>query len=267
MLEDLIKIAGELDALGFNREADIVDALIRKVANPPLADIVELETGNADLELTFEELMRNKESRRGVGWGLSPEGVDKTKLVMVKSPGNWVFVIPDNVSNIERYVMSDSFKELLRKKLYGKDHWVFVVGSSPYKGDFSDPQWVVHDLVGHSVGNKFTKALVRTGVRYNDWINRQDVGSAIDKIWELLPPELQNAKEVFDRVFDISTGIMFGDITLEMALGAISSVETYHREDLTNGITLMFDSAQRWFRDQEWVDIGGNQVSMIKPWV
>jgi hypothetical protein len=265
VLKDLIKIAGELDLLGLNREADIVDALIRKVAGP-LADIVEWETGNADLELTDEERIRNKEHRRGVGWGLPPEGVDVTKWVMEKSPGDWVFVIPDNVYNIERYVMSASFEKWLKKKLYGKGHYIFVVGASPYRGDFSDPKWVVHDLVGHSVGNKFTKALVRTGVRYNDWINRQDVGFAIDKIWGLLPPELQNAEEVFDRVFDISTGIMFGIITLEVALGAISSVKTENMENLKKGITLMFESTKGWLEDQQWVTIGGNKVSIIKPW-
>jgi hypothetical protein len=266
VLEDLIKIAGELDALGLNREADIVDALIRKVAGP-LADIAEWETGNEDLKLTDEERIMNKEHRRGVGWGLPPEGVDVTKWVMEKSPGDWVFVIPDNVYNIERYVMSASFERWLKKKLYGKGHYIFVVGASPYRGDFSDPKWVVHDLVGHSVGNKFTKALVRTGVRYNDWINRQDVGFAIDKIWGLLPPELQNAEEVFDRVFDISAAIiLFEDVTLEWALGVISSVETDDMENLTKGITLMFDSAQRWLKEKKWVDIGGNKVSIIKPW-
>jgi hypothetical protein len=41
MLKDLIKIAGELDLLGLSKEADIVDALIRKVASPPLVDVAE----------------------------------------------------------------------------------------------------------------------------------------------------------------------------------------------------------------------------------
>jgi len=260
VLKDLIKIAGELDALGFNREADIVDALIRKVASPPLADVAEWETGDANVALTDREVLEQKESRRGVGWGLSPEGVETAKLIMRESPGNWVFVIPDNIYNLEEKIKSKSFEEWLRKKVYGKDHWVFVVGAAPIKGDYKDPRWMVHDLVGHSAGNGF--------IKYNTWGIDEDFKSAIDKIWDLLPPDLQNAKENFDRVFDISAAIILDkDVTLEWALGVISSVETDDREDLTNGITLMFDSAQRWFRDQEWVDIGGNQVSMIKPWV
>jgi hypothetical protein len=177
-----------------------------------------------------------------------------------------VFIIPDNIYNIERYVMSASFEKWLKKKLYGKGHYIFVVGTSPVKGDFSDPKWVVHDLVGHSVGNKFTKALERTGVKYTDWIRRQGVGFAIANIWGLLSPELKNAEDAFDRVFDISTGIMFGDITLEMALGAISSVKTEDMEYLKKVITLMFESTKGWLEDQQWITIGGNKVSMIKPW-
>lgn len=141
-----------------------------------------------------------------------------------------------------------------------------MVGAAPYRGDFSDPQWVVHDLVGHSVGNKFTKLLMASGVGYNGWINRMDVMFAIDKIWGLLPPELQNAEETFDRVFDISAGIIFGAITLEGALEAITSVRTDNMENLKKSITLMFDSAQSWITGQEWMNIGGNNVSIIKPW-
>lgn len=266
MLKDLIKMAGELDALGLKREADIIDSLIKKFAGPPLIDVGEWETGDKDLKLTDEERIRNKEHRRGVGWGLPPEGVDKAKWIMEKSPGDWVFVIPDNVYEIEKKIWSASFEKWLKKKVYGKGHYIFVVGAAPFRGDFDNPQWVVHDLVGHSVGNKFTKLLIASGMRYNDWIGRLDVMFAIDKVWDLLPPELQNAEETFDRVFDISAGIIFGAITLEGALEAIKSVRTDNMENLKKSITLMFDSAQSWLDDQKWMNIGGNKVSIIKPW-
>lgn len=104
MIKDLIKMAGELDALGLSREADIIDSLIKKFASPPLADIGEWETGDKDLKLTDEERIGNREHRRGVGWGLSPEAVGVAKWVMEKSPGKWVFVIPDNVYEIEKKI-------------------------------------------------------------------------------------------------------------------------------------------------------------------
>lgn len=66
MLKDLIKMAGELDALGLKREADIIDSLIKKFASPPLADVGEWETGDADLELTDIELREGKGAEEGL---------------------------------------------------------------------------------------------------------------------------------------------------------------------------------------------------------
>lgn len=177
---------------------------------------------------------------------------------MKKSPGDWVFVIPDNVYKIKEKIRSASFERWLKNKMYGAGHYIFVVGAAPFKGDHKDPNWIVHDLVGHSVGNKF--------MRYNTWSAERDFKSAIDKIWSLLPHELQNAEEIFDKVFDISAGIIFGAVTLEGALEDIKSVRTDDMESLKKVITLMFDSAQSWLDDQKWLDIGGNKVSIIEPW-
>lgn len=266
MLKDLIKIAGELDLLGLSKEADIVDALIRKVASPPLVDVAEWETGDADAELTADEKIRNREERRGVGWGMLPEWVDTAKWIMEKSPGDWVFVIPDNIYKIEEKIRSASFEKWLKKKLYSKGHYIFVVGVSPFANDYQTPKWFVHDLLGHSVGNKFTKSLGRTGVKYTDWIREPVVLSAIDKIWDLIPYELKNAEKTFDKLFDISAAIMLGSMTLEVALAAINSEDIANNEWLKETITLMFDSVKIWISGQEWLDVGGNKVSIIMPW-
>lgn len=258
MLKDLIKMASKLDALGLSREADIIDSLIKKFAGPPLIDVGEWETGDADVKLTDIELHEGKEGRRGIGWSLSSKEVDTAKWIMEKSPGDWVFVIPDNVYKIEEKIRSASFEKWLKKKMYGAGYYIFVVGAAPFKGEHKDPQWVVHDLVGHSAGNKF--------IRYNTSFAEIDFKSAIGKIWGLLPHELQNAEELFDRVFDISAGIIFGAVTLEKTLEDIKSLRTDDMENLKKSITLMFDSAQSWLGDQKWLDIGGNKVSIIKPW-
>ena len=258
MIKDLIKMAGELDALGLSREADIIDSLIKKFASPPLADIGEWETGDEDVELADIELREGKEGRRGIGWGLSPKEVDTAKWIMRKSPGDWVFVIPDNVYKIKEKIRSASFERWLKNKMHGAGHYIFVVGAAPFKGDHKAPNWIVHDLVGHSVGNKF--------MRYNTSSAELDFKSAIGKIWNNLPHELQNAEEPFDRVFDISAGIIFGVVTLEGALEDIKSIETDDMESLKKVITLMFYYAQSWLDDQKWLDIGGNNVSIIEPW-
>jgi hypothetical protein len=231
-----------------------------------LEDIAEWQTGDSDTELTNEEKLRNKEHRRGIGWGMSKENVDTTKWIMEDSPGNWVFVIPDNVNNIEDKVKSDSFREWLQGRGYGEGYNIFVVGVAPFGADFSDPQWIVHDLVGHSVGNKFHDILKGYDVRYNRWVNKPDVIEAIDRVWSLLPPSLKNADETFDKEHDIAAGIIFGKINVEDAMNKISDIKSDNIELLKRDIRLMFVSANSWLGSQDWIQVGGNKVAIIYPW-
>jgi hypothetical protein len=71
MLKNLVKIASDLDAAGFKKEADIVDLIIRKVASSvdesDGLDLTEVPTSVAsDEELKklkeLEELLRSKVS-------------------------------------------------------------------------------------------------------------------------------------------------------------------------------------------------------------
>ena len=240
-------------------------ARIVKIA-APLDDIADWSTGDSDTTLTSEERLRHKTHRRGIGWGMTPKDVNTTKWIMENAPGDWVFVIPDNVNNVEDKIRSDSFKNWLSAKGYGEGHRIFVVGVAPFNADFSDPQWIVHDLVGHSVGNSFNTALKENGVRYRTWIERQDVIDAIDRVWSLLPQNLKNADETFDKKFDISSGIIFGSIRFEDAMKAIEGVETSNMDELKRDIGLMFSSAAGWMNSKVWVDVGGNKVSVIYPW-
>ena len=42
MLKNLVKIANRLDELGLTKDADLLDSIIRKLAAPPLEDIVPM---------------------------------------------------------------------------------------------------------------------------------------------------------------------------------------------------------------------------------
>ena len=229
-----------------------------------LDDVANWETGDTDTQLTQDERY-TRDHRRGIGWGMSKEYVDTTKWIMEDSPGNWVFIIPDNVRNIEEKIKFDSFKEWLQSRGYGEGYYIFVVGAAPYRNDFSDPQWIVHDLVGHSVGRKYHDILKAYDIKYDIWINRDDVKNAIYKIWSLLPENLKNADEIFDKQFDISAGIIFGKITVEDAMNAINRLESGDLELLKRDIRLMFVSANSWLNERKWVQVGGNKVNVIYP--
>jgi len=231
-----------------------------------LDDVANWETGDTNTELTRDDRDTNKTHHRGVGWGMTTEQADVAKWIMEDSPGNWVFVVPDNVKNIEDKVKSEAFKRWLEGRGYGEGYKIFVVGSAPMGGDFNDPQWIVHDLVGHSVGNKLSKLQKAYGIKVNSWINRADVIEMISRIWSLLPDNLKNTDAPFDRTFDIAAGIIFGKITLEDSLAAIEGIETDNMEGLKLNVNLMFSSARGWLSEQTWIPVGGNKVCIIYPW-
>jgi hypothetical protein len=231
-----------------------------------LDDIQNWETGDTDIELTKEERESNKTHRRGVGWDMTPEQIGITKWIMEDAPGDWVFVVPDNVKNIEEKVRSEAFKTWLQERGYGEGHNIFVVGRQPMEGDFNDPNWIVHDLVGHSVGNKFVKLQKAYGIKPNTWIGKPDSIQMIAGVWSLLPDNLKNTDAPFDRIYDIAAGIIFGKISLEDSLAVVDGMQTENATDLIRNINLMFSSARSWLGEQNWIQVGGNKVCVIYPW-
>lgn len=55
MIKELIKIASELDAAGFTKEADQVDAIIRKIAGKPSWSEHQWSTSEDSFERTFAD--------------------------------------------------------------------------------------------------------------------------------------------------------------------------------------------------------------------
>ena len=268
MIKDLIKVANRLDLLGLSREADFLDRLIFKLAEK-LEDVQYWETGDTDVELTLEEKRKNKMHRRGVGWGMTEEEIGVAKWIMEESPGNWVFIVPDNIKEIEEKVKSEAFREWLESKGYPEGYRILIVGSSPMGGDYSSPEWVVHDLVGHSVGNKFTELQKAYDIKPNRWIARSDSLEMIDRIWGLLPDNLKNVNESgFDRVMDIAAGIVFGKITKEQAMEVLPGIKTDNMDDLIKNLNLLFSSVRNWFsqQDSNYIMVGRNKVNIIYPW-
>lgn len=268
MIKDLVKVANHLDQLGLSKEADFLDGLILKISET-LDDVQYWETGDTDVELTLEEKRTNKTHRRGVGWGMTEDEIGIAKWLMEESPGNWVFIIPDNIKGIEDKVRSEGFRVWLESKGYPEGYRILIVGSSPMGGDYSSPEWVVHDLVGHTIGNKFTELQKAYDIKPNKWISRPDSLELIDRIWGLLPDNLKNVNESgFDRVNDIAAGIAFGKITREQAFQVLESITTDNMDDLVKNLNLLFSSVRAWFsqQDSNYIGVGKNRVNIIYPW-
>jgi hypothetical protein len=227
-----------------------------------LEDIVNWETENIG---SGKEPLDYEDPVSGIGYGMSRREVDITKWIMEKSPGNWVFIIPDNTTNIEAKVKSKEFEEWLESKGYEEGYYILVVGSSPLSGDFDDPNWIVHDLIGHPTAVILDDVRMAYGLG-KQWKDTSDIQKALQRIWELLPPPLQNSSDPSDKIYDICAGIVLNEITLEDALETIEDIDALDMEILKKKIRVIFIAAQSWLNRQSWFKVGKNKVAIVYSW-
>lgn len=220
----------------------------------------------SDTRITGYEEAQGIKTVEGIGWGMSDGDVEIAKSIMADSPESWVFVIPDNVRLIEEKIKSKGFKDWLEKKGYNSGYYIFVVGSQPVSGDDDSPSWIVHDLVGHSVGERFKKTQRGLGVDNFAWIDRLDVVAAVAAIHDILPKNFKNATDTFDSIFDIAAGVVLKKITPEQCLTILDGIETDNLKELKRNFEFLFSTANNWFKNQEWVQVGENKVCVIYPW-
>ena len=219
-----------------------------------LEDIVDWQTGDVTQE-------------PGIGYGMSEKDIGVMKWMLEDLPGNWVIIVPDNYNDIEMKIRSEEFRLWLESRGYGEGHIILVVGSPPMEGDFSDPKWIVHDLIGHGAERKLSKVQIAYGIGSFSWSYRKDIREVWGKIWNLLPDYLKIATDDIDRILDVNVGIILGELKLEDALGTIKRLKAGpKKEDLEKNIKVFFISAESWIREQDWVQVGGNRVSVIYPW-
>ena len=192
-----------------------------------------------------------------VGYGLGTEPfVKRAKEIMSKTGDNWVIITVGDASGLQDKIDGYIFRSWLKKKNYPKGSKIIVAGSVPYEMDFKDPEWILHDIIGHSVGDKY---VAEKGSRStNGWLNpytfeklrgqiipeyketenlRKNV---VTTLLQLLPKDTFKADVMFDRVYDIFGAIVMGYITLDQALPLMNTEE---EKELTKDI---FNFVDNW---------------------
>jgi len=148
----------------------------------------------------------------------------KTDLerMMKDTEDNWVIITLRNVENAEEQIKTQEFRDWLESKGYPEDSKVIVVGTAPIEGDYSSPEWILHDILGHAAGRQFLVPkgdLKGTGY----WLDKNQPVNlvVIEKIHDFLKEEgadIVNAEQVFDKVYDVFASIILKHISLEQAL-------------------------------------------------
>jgi hypothetical protein len=219
---------------------------------------------------------------RSIGFELSedPEAVEIAKNIMSKTKDKWVFIAFDSIENIESKVKSDDFADWLRSKEYPADSKILIVGSYPFENDFTSPNWILHDIIGHSASNKFSerlrgnKAIWGGGSIYE----QPGIKDLIDALWDIIPSDMQNAStDTLDKTCDIIASIIFEDLSKEAAMRIIPSLPVDKDEEwkMTKGgmtyewiVEQFFLTAEEWIHslDGNEIKVGNNSVNIITPW-
>ena len=193
-----------------------------------------------------------------IGYGLGNETfVKRAKEIMAPTGDNWVIITVGDVSGLESKIDGYLFQSWLKEKNYPKGTKIIVVGSVPYEDDYIEPEWILHDILGHSIGNKYFAA---RGARSPDgWLSpytfARQSGSPIlpeykqtedlrknvvNSLLQLLPQDMFKAEVLFDRIYDIFGAIAMGQIKIDQAL---PQMETEEEKELTKDI---FDFVDSW---------------------
>jgi hypothetical protein len=141
-----------------------------------------------------------------------PEFVESVKTLFNKTEDKWVIIVLDDAHAIQEEVNKEYFKEWLdsKKDVYPSNAKILIVGSYPYADDSTSPEWIVHDILGHTVGKLFLN-------EKNKFYSRVENGMIVTVHNYLANNKrpVSKADMVFDMLYDIFASIILKDLTRE----------------------------------------------------
>ena len=187
-----------------------------------------------DPEGTYRPTIGYKATRK-------PEYVKLAKEIFSKTKERWI-IIPlwDSWRPAEEIIKSSNFKKWLKSKNYPKNSKILVVGSIDPSGNlFETPDWVIHDVIGHTILEKFYSS--NLGRKYT---NKQMLNMIplIERIHNVLPKNMfpVQSYNANDMINDVFTSIILEYLKFE---DAISFAETPEEKKFIQDI---FDFSTKW---------------------
>jgi len=188
-----------------------------------------------DPEGTYRPTIGYKATRK-------PEYVKWAKEIFSKTKERWI-IIPlwDSWRPAEEIIKSSNFKKWLKSKNYPKNSKILVVGSTDtsFGGLVETPDWVIHDVIGHTIlekfysagpGRKYTKEQMSNGI------------PLIERIHNVLPKNVfpVQASNANDMINDVFTSIVLEYLKIE---DAIKFAKTPEEKKFIQDI---FDFSTKW---------------------
>jgi hypothetical protein len=188
-----------------------------------------------------------------------PKFVEDMKTIFSATEGNWVVIFMKNTYYFYKQLDTEHFKNWLASQSYPEDSKILVVASSPLQNDYTSPEWVVHDIIGHVVGKKF---LITQKTSFDeDWLREPYRLELITNLLKFLNQNKQqypisNAEVLFDAIYDIFASIALNHLSRQDAL---SVAESDQQKRLINK---MFKFCNAWVAS---IPSDNTQVTIVQP--
>lgn len=255
-MNKLISLARALSNLGHSDAAAICAKLAMNGKPITPLTLHSYDIGPSDPSLPE---LRYSEPDGSIGFSGAGDSyfMKNIKIFFANTPDNWVIIVFNDLRGLERRLESSLFKEWLASKDYPKDSKILVVGSSPMSGDHSSAEWVIHDVIGHSINN-----IATDGKYSSSWFSSIGKEYRINLIQNILSYLVENSPisssyDHMDAISDIYASIVLGDLTREDALDLAESKEELEL------IGPMFDICDNWVAS---IPSDSSKVTIVKPW-
>ena len=215
--------------------------------------------------------VRDKQ-KPSVGYEADENLIKDVKLLMDKTPQDWMFITAKNVGAVGVFAKQKDkqhfqnwfdgwIKEWLEKKNVSEDflnNTIFLVIQSPHlKGDSTGSQWLIHDIIGHSIYYNYND---KTPSNYKPSFN-SDFINYVQR--QINGPGTAD----FDRLPDVFAAIILGNLGQE-------KMEEYGKnyldsnqdnaESVNNTITEIFDYTNWWVN--KFLKRGPKNLNFVELW-
>jgi hypothetical protein len=193
-----------------------------------------------------------KDNQRSTpGYGADENLIKNVKHLMDKTKQDWMFITAKNVGSVSSFVGREKFiqwfdgwiAEWFQKNNKPEnylDNTIFLVIQSPQlKGDEKGAEWLIHDIIGHSIYYNYQK----TPPNYRPTINFDFINYVQKQIGG-------PATADFDRLPDVFADIILGNLKIENMKEYETSYLQTNQDDpdspVNQTITDIFDYTNWW---------------------
>jgi hypothetical protein len=268
-MKKLFKLAELLKHLGLHHDSDLTLSLAKLAQE--LSDFRTYDEGGAS----------EPSPETAIGYeaaGIRGE-IDLAKRLMEKTKDKWIIIAPNVARRAREIVKTDEFRTWLEEKDYPADAKILLVGTKKFlSDDFISGDWILHDIIGHSIDKVFSAKYGSTARRIEEELSGYGIiEDMLVALHNSIPDGIRLSKYRTDMMPDIFAAIFFGHINRSVIDSVKAKLETMSKyvgrverevKEAVETMNTIFEVPEEWMREveQESVQVGKNMVYIVEVW-